>query len=435
MLSLTLPIWRDQQTETVWLEAEQFEQAAALSTAAIGEAQQWQVYLQALAYAGFADWLRDRTPALQLDTNRCTLLQPAYASSLSGVCRLTVQGFRLCLVVIDHPLAQAADIPRAAFELPDFQANFYVLVEVQEEQAVVFIRGFISHQALQAVSLTAQQDWTYGVPLALWDLDPDRLLLQLTLRQPEPMQQSASAAVSTASLTLGNLAACLQELRDTDGSLWQVFTWPQGRYLLSQPQLLTLMYQWRRQPTAALALRLQEALALLTQPAVNVAGWLTHQLDALAQRCAIYFAPSGVPAFRSIDKFEQAITALRQQGLTLPETAVHAYQDIDWQGLPLRLCTLTWASDQHWSMLILIGMQTGAALPDALALRISKVSELICEEMTELDDPFLYAQVSGTPSDRFLVTLTLPEGPVWMSVPYQFQRDDKTRSISFEVNE
>ncbi|MEM9908568.1 MAG: hypothetical protein AAF921_26510, partial [Cyanobacteria bacterium P01_D01_bin.44] len=159
--------------------------------------------------------------------------------------------------------------------------------------------------------------------------------------------------------------------------------------------------------------------------------------DDLAQSLAIYLPPQVTPAFRSIDRFERAIAALREQGMTIPEESAHAYQDIDWQGLPLRLCTLIWSSSEngseHWSMLILVGMQTNAALPDDLTLRISKPTDLICEATTELEDPFLYAQVDGQPSDRFLVTLVLPEGPAWLSSPYQFQRNDDARSISFEV--
>ncbi|MEM8810178.1 MAG: hypothetical protein AAGF01_29510, partial [Cyanobacteria bacterium P01_G01_bin.38] len=58
---------------------------------------------------------------------------------------------------------------------------------------------------------------------------------------------------------------------------------------------------------------------------------------------------------------------------------------------------------------------------------------LVCEATTELEDPFLYAQVDGQTSERFLVTLVLPEGPAWLSSPYQFQRNDDARSISFEV--
>ncbi|MEM8806108.1 MAG: DUF1822 family protein [Cyanobacteria bacterium P01_G01_bin.38] len=444
MVSTPLADWRDQQTEVIALDPENFDRAVELSAVAIGEARQWQVYLQALAYAGFADWLCDRMSRHPLTHPRYTLENPPYVNSLPAVCNLEVQDFKLCLLVIDHPLADSVSVPRAVLELPEFHAHFYVLVEVQEELAQVFIRGFVSHARLLTYHPTADihPDWTYAFPIELWTLDPDRLLLQLELCDPLPLislsPQSSPAPLLP--LSPSDLPALLQNL-DPNRPLWETCPWSQGRYLLAHPPLLQLIYQTQRSPLPALVLRLQETLALVSQPAVNVAQWFDNRLDDLAQSLAIYLPPQVTPAFRSIDRFERAIAALREQGMTLPETAAHAYQDIDWQGLPLRLCTLTWPLSEpssengaeHWSMLILVGMQTNAVLPDDLTLRISKPTELVCEATTELEDPFLYAQVDGQTSERFLVTLVLPEGPAWLSSPYQFQRNDDARSISFEV--
>ncbi|MEO1402948.1 MAG: DUF1822 family protein [Cyanobacteria bacterium J06635_1] len=445
MVSTSLTDWRDQQTEVIALEPENFDRAVELSAVAIGEARQWQVYLQALAYAGFADWLCDRMPRHPLTHSRYTLENPPYVNSLPAVCNLEIQGFKLCLLVIDHPLADTVSVPRAVLELPEFHAHFYVLVEVQEELAQVFIRGFASHAQLLTYYPTADihPDWTYAFPIELWALDPDRLLLQLELYTPPSLTSLSPSApsASPAPLSLNTLQPLLQSLYPTR-PLWETCPWSQGRYLLAHPPLLQLIYQAQLSPLPALTLKLQETLALVSQPAVNVAQWFDNRLDDLAQSLAIYLPPQVTPAFRSIDRFERAITSLRDQGMAIPEESAHAYQDIDWQGLPLRLCTLIWLSSDHgpedhgpdhWSMLILVGMQTNAALPDDLTLRISKPTELVCEATTELEDPFLYAQVDGQPSDRFLVTLVLPEGPAWLSSPYQFQRNDDARSISFEV--
>ncbi|MEO0456326.1 MAG: DUF1822 family protein [Cyanobacteria bacterium P01_A01_bin.114] len=437
MVSAILSSWQAERAETVELEPEHFEQAAEVSAAAVGEARQWQVYLQALAYAGFSDWLCDRMPGRPLGSSQCSLYRPPYANSLPAVCNLDVKGFKLCLLVIDHPLADTVAVPRAVLELPDFHAHFYILVEVQEELAQVFIRGFVSHENLLNYYPTADlyPDWTYAFPIELWSLDPTRLLLQLELCPPTPLSPLPSLT-PLPPLSLPTLQPLLQSLQQSPRPprpLWELCPWSQGRYLLAHPPLLQLIYQAQCSPVPALTLRLQEVLALVTQPAVNVARWLENRLDELAQDLEIYLPPQPALLFRSIDKFERAIATLQAQGMVIPDEAAHAYQDIDWQGLPLRLCTLTWPSPETWSMLILVGMQTSAPLPDELTLRISKATEVLCEEMTELDDPFLYAQVEGRPSEHFLVTLVLPEGPAWLSSPYQFQRDDDARSISFEI--
>ena len=160
--------------ETIWLEPEQFEQALfnPLVSPLVNEADQWQLYLNALALLGFEQWLQKRTSKHFIDQTQCI-------NQIGAVYNFKVDQFKLNLIAKEHVLDEVAEIPRAAIEQPDLVAHFYVLLEVSEEQQRVMIRGFLRYDRLMnycnQISEGLQNDYYY-IPLSAFDPEPNHLL-------------------------------------------------------------------------------------------------------------------------------------------------------------------------------------------------------------------------------------------------------------------
>lgn len=161
-------IWNEKflSPENITLDAEQVEQAIALSQAATSEAQQWQTYLNALARFGLEEWLRKRAPDLPVQRNR-------------NLSQLRVNQFNLFLLARDS-LYNEVTVPIASQPL-----HFYVLIEVLEELEQVCIRGYIQHrQVIEMRDLLQRDETSYLLPIDRFELNPDKLLLSFRCLDP-----------------------------------------------------------------------------------------------------------------------------------------------------------------------------------------------------------------------------------------------------------
>ncbi|GAB4205174.1 MAG: hypothetical protein Fur006_61000 [Coleofasciculaceae cyanobacterium] len=425
--------FRGLHPEEIWLEPEHFEQASQLSNQVSGEAHQWQTYVNMLALLGFLEWLNERVGDLPVDREQCSVLQPKYANFIAAVCNLKICEFNLCLITTESLSDERVTVPRAAIDLPDFVAHFYVILEVQEEQEQVLIRGILRYDQLlnyrQSVNLQAQRDWSYQLPLSLFDAEPNHLLFYLRFLEPDAIALPVAMAhrPTRQFLTQAELETQLYHLQSPDRKLWQSLTWEQGAIVLTCPELLDLLYQWQMQPkeTISLSIRIRELFTLLMTQAVNAACWLQGEMDEVAQSLGLFF-PQTSSVFRSIAKFEAAIAELKQQGMEIPMQAGRTYQDINLDGIPLRLCALTWSvtsqlSSRKWSLLLILGTQTGNPLPDDLKLQVSNLVSILREAVSELDDRFLFAHVEGDWSETFVVTIVPSDRSPMMLAPYTFE--------------
>ena len=425
------------QPEFILLESERFEQATQLSDPIVGEARQWQTYLNALALLGFTQWVREQSGEIEINQAHCSLLQPHYANVLETVCNLKVAEFKLCLVATEHLLDEVVTVPKAAIDLPEFAAHFYVLIEVQEEQGQALVRGYGRYDQLvthrQTVDLQADQDWNYLFPLDLFDTEPNHLLLHLQTLNPTAIALPTVTPAAASSLTQTELNDLLTRLQSPDQNLWRSLTWEQGSLLLQSPELLELLYQWRRSPesSSSLRIRITEVFTLLTQQAINATQWLRDELDEVAQALGL-FSPqmltSAAFEFRSVDKFKAAIEDLRYQGMDIPPQLKPMYQDIEWEGELFRLCAATWrlvtsSTAPQWALLLILGTQMGSPLPDGLKLCIGDLTHTLCEEESELDTEVLYARVEARQGEKIVATIVSPEGQALTLSPYIFEAD------------
>ena len=123
--------------------------------------------------------------------------------------------------------------------------------------------------------------------------------------------------------------------------------------------------------------------------------------------------------------------------MAIPDSAVYAYQDIDLRGVSVRLCTVHWLdseAEHQRSLLALLGMQTGAALPDGVTMTIRVLDQAQATVTTEFDDPFLYAKVNGNPDYPMVILLVPPDGPDWVSLPFVYSVSERDRRAAGEGN-
>lgn len=429
--------FRGLHPEEIWLEPEHFDKALQLSNQVSGEVNQWQTYVNVLALLGFLEWLSERVTDFPVDQENCSVLQPQYANFIAAICNLKICEFNLCLITTESLSDERVIVPRAAIDLPNFVAHFYVILEVQEEQEQVLIRGILRYDQLsdyrQSVSLQAQRDWSYQLPLSLFDAEPNHLLFYLRFLEPDAiaLPLATTHRPTQKFLAQTELEVLLHHLQSPDYKLWQSLTWEQGAIILTCSELLDLLYQWQMQPkaTTSLSIRIRELFTLLMTKAVNAARWLDGEMDELAQRLGLFF-PQTASVFRSLDKFEAAIAELRTelnyQGTEIPPQVARTYQDIDLKRISLRLCTLTWSvtaqipTQQKWSLLFILGTQSGNPLPNGLKLQVSNLSGILEETESKLDTWFLYAHVEGNWGETFVVTLLPLNHPPLTLPPYTF---------------
>lgn len=203
--------------ETIWLEAEHFDQAQALvnidliKDSTITELQQWQAYLNALALFGLEAWILERASV--------GAIRDTKAISQYGV--LTVGEFRICLIATEQVLDEVVNIPQQAL---DTAIHFYVLLEVNEEQEQLTIRGFISYDQLvnyRNTSFGTLYNNCYQLPLNLLDAEPSHLLFYI--RYVEPNAINSLGATQRKYLDIVQTTTKLSNwLQDVFDDTWQL---------------------------------------------------------------------------------------------------------------------------------------------------------------------------------------------------------------------
>ena len=430
-------------TETIPLEPEQFDQAGELSDRIGNEARKWQVYLQALALLSFEEWLQQREPEISLERERASVLQPQYANAINAVCNLNVGEFKVCLIPNISFSDEEVIVPRAIIDLPEFTAHFYVVIGIEEELEVAAIRGFLRHDQLvnYQPQLQAEADWTYQLPLAWFNREPDELLLYLQCLEPTaiPLPEIPTNRQATLARMQAALLALLPQLRNRP--LWQVLTWEQGVAVLTTPDLLNWLYQSLTENAANLTNHLSDLLQILTQQAVNVRHWLRYQTNELVQILSWEVLPPssmrGDGLIRelptaSLPRSESSLTQnldeiLRDisfnNNLEIPEIAGRAYRELSLVG-SLRLYAVIWPveDDNGWILLLILTASPGAEPPYGFNLRLSDQTGVLTQDELQPDSihDYIFALVTGSYQDKFLATITSATGEVQTLPPFEF---------------
>ena len=196
--------------EVILLESEHFEQATQMSSQGSSEALRWSTYLKTLALLGFEQWLQEKAPVQPVN-------REAHVIDISY---LKVGEFRYGLIATECLLDEVVRVPQGAIDRPELAAHFYVVLEVDEEQAQVIVRGFLRYDELvnyQSSSNFPPQNGGYQLPLSLFDSEPNHLLFYSQYLEasaiplPEPAHVSFLEALQS---TRTKLSQWLQGILD-----------------------------------------------------------------------------------------------------------------------------------------------------------------------------------------------------------------------------
>jgi tetratricopeptide (TPR) repeat protein len=127
------------------------------------------------------------------------------------------------------------------------------------------------------------------------------------------------------------------------------------------------------------------------------------------------------------ETFGAIIAQLSGKGREIPPIARGAYRDFQLTENSLRLYAFTWVnptqSDRpEWTLLLILGAQSGNDLPQGLKLQVSDLTNSLVEQEVEpnAEQTYLYARVVGTGNEQFLVTIVSNEGKVLILPPFSF---------------
>jgi hypothetical protein len=378
-----LPDYEPLPANTLLLSPNQASEAFAISHRVAEPQKRWSVYINALALAGFEQWLQSRTGQdIHMDRTQCSILEPTYAHAATAVHNLKANEFRLCLVAIPTCPDDIIALPKSVLG----QADFYIVIAVYEAQNQVSIQGWIQDTHLQhqrhLEPLETNRDHTYAVPTSWFATNLDQLLLMLSCTQPA--KTSSPPIVS---------------------SLQQILVEP-----------ATSVRRWIQRRVDTFIQDLEWCLL----PTWQVAGALRGETGLLP-------GDESVSAIVEADAFLAILKTLARQGLTLTAETRAAYRNIHLGTLPLSLCVLTAPSENpgqtpEWSLTVILKSQIGEYLPSGLCLQISDQSALLVEQQTQPDVSVgsLFSRVVGERHEQFIVKISYVDGTALTLPPFEF---------------
>ena len=417
----------------IQLDSSQVERAVQLSAVLENPERQWRTYLNSLALFGFETWLRSRHDDLEIDMDNCSVGQPNYANYIDGVFNLRVGNYKICILTNGVAIDDFVTIDRALIDLPEYAAHFYLVVDVVEEQSEIKLNGFIRYDEIvqyqQTENLVPDPDWTYEVPLAWFNGEPEDLLLYFRCLDSAPFQ--LPDLVATTKDAAVQLEPLLSQLEAADLPLHQILTWSQAAPILSNADLLQRLYKIQsNDPTAIDSLNALKNN--LTQTAINVKSWLSDELDTLAQNLAWTLLPPPMFATNGLrdlavvnrtsptEEFAAIVTQLRRSGEDIPPEARGACQDFTLGDRQLRLFAVIWQIEEldipEWSLLLILGGQPNDYLPQDLKLEVAE-SQTILDSKTvdrNTSDSYLYTRVIGELNEKFTVKVSLGDGTTFV---------------------
>lgn len=389
-------------TAGILIRDDGFQQAGALSQSVVWPEQQWSIYLQGLAIQGLEEWLRLHSN-LSLSCDRCSTIQPPLANLLSAACNLVVGDFQLCAIPVGALGDNRVEIPRAALDLSQFAAHFYVLVEVLEDCGYVQIIGVAPRQRLLdhcqqtdwSTRDRGEESWSYLCSQDWFEYSGDDLLLWLRAANAGQLERS-SAVPLPVSL---QLRALLQQLQAdlARRPIWTLLDWSDAMPLMVNPGWADWLLGTAQGlanlpfPVNSDALNSQSASGpassrtsslrtvtgtteaattgrmsdpaheRLLDRALNVGLWLHDRMDTLAEELSwMMMAPLSGQGLSPSQPFAQPPTELAAgmrdleddvdtiigqlliDGLDIPTYACGAYRQVEWANRGLRLYALTW---------------------------------------------------------------------------------------------
>ena len=348
--------------------------AHAISESSVENFGQWQAFLEAMALAGFRQWLDDG--ALPFSSE--------YLSNRSQHANLQVGDYRLHVAALNTVDTRVLTLPvLGGSPVDSLLAHLYVMVDVQEEvDRVQIIAGAWKEQLLQAVEF-GEGVRSLSIPLSAFTVEPEQILLCLSCLEPQlaPAASAASNRGSNRASIAGSISASVQSVVGAVGAMTEQ----------------------------------------VTSDFINAQSWLQDRVDLAVEQMGWALLPPISPAMRPVkETVDVALDALSAQGVQLPLQArgvggpialgSHVCQIYAW-AWPVEAAVEDVALEPEWSLFLLLGPSVGESLPQGIQLEVSEGEETLTREvLTETSaEAYLFTQVQGAQSEQFVVRVILPE--------------------------
>jgi hypothetical protein len=388
----SLPDYEPTDLDLVPLSPAQIDAAIVQSYLVQDPEKRWPVYLNALALAGFEQWLHQRATTIQLDVSQCRIIEPPTARATTAVYHLQANGLKICLVAIESSPNQVVTLPNMACDRPELVAQFYIPISIYEELEQVKIHGFLRYDELiqqrQQQRLETTASGSYWIPMDWFEPDLDRLLLYLSCLEP-------------AAIPLPNVVAAGVPLRQ----------------LLLQPVINA--GRWIQQQVGQqlddLSLTIGESLNWQLLPSMGMAGGIRDTLSTTNLDPAT-------------DEFSRILTALIRGGLPALDQARTVYRDFQLGGQTLRLYVMIApiggeSASPEWLMLTILKHPTNQSLVIGTALQIADGNGVVVAQsaIASADVDYLYSSVIGTHDEQLVTIVTLADGNAVTFPAFTFQ--------------
>ena len=407
----SLPDYEPRDTDLVPLLPEQIDQAIALSQRVSDPEKRWPVYLNALAIAGFEQWLQEHTTQIHLDLSQCRILEPTVANASTAVYHLQAGGFNLCLVATESLPDQGISLPTIAIDDPEFVAQFYIPISIYEELEQIKILGFLRYdefvQQRQHHALSSPRSGAYWIPTHWFQTNLDQLLLYLTCLDPTAIPLPSIASTTASTTQAHPLATPLRQLMVQP--IVNVGQWFQHQFETATETL-----------SDTLGGTFIEALNWILLPPVRLAGAVRDTLTNL-----------NLDLDPPTEELTRILTSLVRGGMQLPNHSRIAYQDFQLADQAFRLYVMiapidpadaSDAESTEWSLLAILKSQHNQVLSPTTQLQISDGAEVIAQQTIEphLQAEYLYSSVIGHYHEHFVVTISLNSDHALTFPPFVF---------------
>ena len=209
--------WRLDSPETIWLEDDWLDRARDESTRSGDEGQQWQLYINALAGLALEDWLRSRSPNRQILRTKL---------EVEGT-QLSLNDWRLVAIATEQTVSEGVSVAAELLDEAEWAGQLYLLLEVDEEDESVTIRG-VQRRDLLCDRAVDRGD-RYWLPLDSFEPEPNRVFqyVQHLDIASIPLPQSSTDTASATVAPTARLSQWLQGMVQEGWDAIEALTTPQ----------------------------------------------------------------------------------------------------------------------------------------------------------------------------------------------------------------
>ena len=415
------------------LEPQWIERALSIGQNSNNFTRKFNLYLQTLTLFCFESWLSTREPSLSVHVADASIFKTELANILDVVWNFQVGDFKVCLIPTLDASEAEITIPRYVIDIPEFTANFYVLVEIDEDLEIGSIKGFIDYNHLSDYKnyYTLESDWNYAVPLKLFESKTEKLLLNLQCLDAEAI----TIPEANSDYNIIDLQSELRQIlpQVNNQLLWKTLTWSQAKIIITNQELRNWLYQSLTNNNSQFNVYLGDLLKLLSQQAINLRDWIQTQLNYLEPEITWQMLPANAMLTSLRDNNDNPSIVLdnilnqisNRLNINIPDNAGRAYQEFDLE-IPLRLYAVTWLiseTEQTWGLLLIVGGTPNNIPPYGVKLRVSDRNSIIQEQelTSNSGGAYLCTHLEAGAEDKLLVTITPPNDNPEISRLFEFR--------------